>query len=454
MPAVDAVPPQDIETEAACIASALLNREALFQVTEILQAEDFYLEKHRIIFEKILELERKGLPIDLTTLRQKLMDHDQFDQVGGDPSLVDLYQAVSTSANARYYAERVRELALRRHMIQVATDAVTRSYDTKLETRDLLDQIESSIFSITEKKYTSNYEPLSLILERTRQDIEDWYRTKKVVTGIGSGFRELDELLTGFHPSELIIIASRPGMGKTALALNMINHVALKEKKAALYFSLEMPAEQLGMRLICVEAMVDSQLLRTGRISQDDYRNIDMAINRLGQSPLYIDDTPSVNILEIRAKARRLAARESLGLVVVDYLQLVSAIERRMDRHLQIGEISRFLKQLARELSIPVIALSQLSRAVEQRTDQRPTLADLRESGSIEQDADVVIFLYREEKVKRDSEKKGIAELMIAKQRSGPVGNIELFFWEKFTKFGNLDKTHSYEEAIPAHELE
>jgi replicative DNA helicase len=339
-------------------------------------------------------------------------------------------------------------------MIQVATDAITRSYDTKLETRDLLDKIESSIFSITEKKYTSNYEPLSLVLERTRKDIENWYRTKEIVTGIGSGFRDLDELLTGFHPSELIIIASRPGMGKTALALNIINHVALKEKKAALFFSLEMPAEQLGMRLICVEAMVDSQLLRTGRISQDDYRSIDMAITRLGQAPLYIDDTPSVNILEIRAKARRLAAREPVGLIVVDYLQLVSAIERRVDRHLQIGEISRFLKQLARELSVPVIALSQLSRAVEQRTDQRPTLADLRESGSIEQDADVVVFLYREEKVKRESEKKGIAELMVAKQRSGPVGNIELFFWEKFTKFGNLEKTHSYEEAIPTHELE
>lgn len=252
-------------------------------------------------------------------------------------------------------------------------------------------------------------------------------------------------MLTGLHESELIIIASRPSMGKTSLALNIANHVVLKEKKPVLFFSLEMPATQLAMRLLCLEAMIDSQLVRTGHIKAEELRKLMGAAERLEKSPIYIDDSPAINIFEIRAKARRMAQREALGMIVVDYMQLITSLSR-MDRHLQIAEISRSLKQIARELSVPVVALSQLSRAVESRTDQRPQLSDLRESGAIEQDADVVMFIYREERVKKESQKKGIAEIIIAKQRNGPVGDVELKFWDKHTKFANLDKMHSFEE--------
>jgi replicative DNA helicase len=452
--AVDALPPQDVETEAAALASALLNRDALLQVTEILREEDFYLDKHRIIYSSIIELDKKNLPVDLTTLKQRLVDNGHFDTIGGDAALVELYQTVSTSANARYYAQRISELSLRRRMISVATDAVTKCYDTSRETKDLIDEIESDIFKIAEQEYSDHLKALSDILVETKEQIEYLKIHKKMVTGVGSGFTRLDEMLTGFHATELIIIAARPGMGKTALALNIINHIALKEKKASMFFSLEMPASQLATRLLCIEAMVDSQRVRTGHISDDELKKLHMANSRLSMAPVYIDDSPAINILDIKRKARRLAQREDLGIIIVDYLQLMSSVDRRLDRHLQIAEISRSLKQLARELNIPIVALSQLSRAVEQRSDQVPTLADLRESGAIEQDADVVLFIYREEKVKKETEKKGVAEVIIAKQRSGPVGNVALKFWEKYTKFDNLDVIHSYEETSPTYEHE
>jgi len=316
-----------------------------------------------------------------------------------------------------------------------------------------MDEIERDIFKITEQRITSDYRDIEQVLNDTMNDIDSWYKTKKIVTGIPSGFNELDETLTGFHGSELIIVAARPGMGKTAFALNVMNHVAIKHKQPVLFFSLEMPATQLGMRMLCIESMIDSQRVRTGHIDQDEFKKLFTVSSKLSKSPIYIDDSPSANILEIRAKARRLAQKEQLGLIIVDYLQLITSLSR-MDRHLQIAEISRLLKQLARELNVPVIALSQLSRAVESRADQIPTLSDLRESGAIEQDADVVMFIYREEKVKKDTEKKGIATIIVAKQRSGPIGDIDLRFWGKYTKFGNLDMTHSYEEASPVNEFD
>jgi replicative DNA helicase len=316
-----------------------------------------------------------------------------------------------------------------------------------------MDEVERDIFKVTEQRITSDYKDIEQVLNATMNDIDSWYKTKKIVTGVPSGFTDLDETLTGFHGSELIIVAARPGMGKTAFALNIMNHVAIKHKTPVLFFSLEMPATQLGMRMLCIESLIDSQRVRTGHIDQDEFKKLFTISSKLSKSPIYIDDSPSANILEIRAKARRLAQKVPLGLIIVDYLQLITSLTR-VDRHLQIAEISRLLKQLARELNIPVIALSQLSRAVESRADQIPTLSDLRESGAIEQDADVVMFIYREEKVKKETEKKGIATVIVAKQRSGPIGDIDLRFWGKYTKFGNLDMDHSYEEASPVNEYD
>ncbi|HOP29061.1 MAG TPA: replicative DNA helicase [Spirochaetota bacterium] len=449
----DRLPPQDIDTESACIASALLNREALLRVTEILQPEDFYLEKHRLIYEAITDLERKALPIDLTTLRQRLIDRSIFDRIGGNAALAEIYQSSSTSVNAEVYAKRIKEMSLRRKLIEISELSIEKSFNRAISTEELMDEVERDIFKVTEQRITSDYKDIEQVLNATMNDIDSWYKTKKIVTGVPSGFTDLDETLTGFHGSELIIVAARPGMGKTAFALNVMNHVAIKHKTPVLFFSLEMPATQLGMRMLCIESLIDSQRVRTGHIDQDEFKKLFTISSKLSKSPIYIDDSPSANILEIRAKARRLAQKVPLGLIIVDYLQLITSLTR-VDRHLQIAEISRLLKQLARELNIPVIALSQLSRAVESRADQIPTLSDLRESGAIEQDADVVMFIYREEKVKKETEKKGIATVIVAKQRSGPIGDIDLRFWGKYTKFGNLDMDHSYEEASPVNEYD
>ena len=451
----DRLPPQDVETETACLASVLLSREALYKVTEILQPEDFYLDKHRVIFTAILELEKKDLPVDLTTLKQRLSDHGHFDKIGGDAALVELYQSVSTSANAEFYARRIQELSLRRRLIEVATESVEKCYDMAVPTDELIDGVERDVFSVTEKRISADFKPIDSVLHETLDNIGSWYETKRIVTGVGSGFKKLDEMLTGFHAAELIIIAARPGMGKTALALNIANNIALREKKGVLFFSLEMPATQLGMRMLCIESMIDSQRVRTGHISSDELKQLFMVSGKISKSSVFIDDSPAATVLEMRAKARRMAQKQKdLGLIIVDYLQLITGTNTRVDRHLQISEISRFLKQLARDLEIPVVALSQLSRAVEHRADQIPTLADLRESGAIEQDADVVMFIYREDKVKRDTERRGISDIIIAKQRNGPVGTIELKFWEKYTRFDDLDEVHSYQEMGPDYEVQ
>jgi len=442
----DRLPPQDLDTEFACLASIILRKEALLKVSEILQPDDFYLEKNRIVFEAILDLEKKGLPIDLTTVKQRLTDVNRFDKIGGDQFLVDLYQSASTSAHAEFYAKRIKELSLRRKLIEVSLEAAEKCYDKIIDLDDLLDGVEQEIFKVTEKRITSDFKGIDSVLEETLDDIGNWFETKKVVTGVSSGYHYLDEKLTGFHQDELIVIAARPGMGKTALALNIMNNIALKDQTPVLFFSLEMPATQLGMRMLCVESMIDSQKVRKGHISNEELNALFQMSSKLSKASIYIDDTPSINILELRAKARRLQQKVPIGMVMVDYLQLVTT-RSQTPRHEQVAEISRLLKQLARELNVPVLALSQLSRAVESRTDQIPTLADLRESGSIEQDADVVMFIYREEKVKKDSEKKGVADLIVAKQRNGPIGTIPLRFWEKYTKFGDLAPDYFHEDG-------
>lgn len=444
------LPPQDIESEAACLASILISKDALLKVLEILHTDDFYLEQHRLIFDAVRELDRKNSPIDLITIKQLLVNNSQLEKVGGDAFLADIYRTVSTSANAEYYASRIQELSLRRRLISVSTSVVERCYDLGIETSEMLDEAEKQIFEVTERRITSDLVPIEEIVRQTIETINSLYENKRAITGLPSGFKDLDEMLTGFHPAELIIIAARPSMGKTALALNFMNHMVLRSKKPVFFFSLEMPSTHLLMRLICIESMVDAQRIRTGHFSVDEAKKIHQVANKFAQAPIYIDDTPGTTIAEIRAKCRRVAQRESngLGAIIIDYLQLISS-NSRADRQQQISEISRGLKLLARELQCPVMALSQLSRAVESRSDQRPMLSDLRESGAIEQDADVVMFIFREDRVKKDTERKGRADIIVAKQRNGPIGDVELLFWDKYTKFQTIDKIHTYDEAAP-----
>ncbi len=446
---IDRLPPQDVEVESSCLASILLSKDAFHKVTEILEADDFYLDNHRIIYESLIELEKNNLPIDLVTLKQKLVDKDLFEKIGGDPAIVEIYRTVSTSANAEYYAKRIKELSLRRNIINVSTDVIEKCYDKSRDTDELIDEVEQDIFKVTERRITKDFMSIDIVMEETLGDIREMYESKRHITGVASGFNDLDHMLTGLHKDELIIIAGRPSMGKTSLALNIANNIALKSNESVLFFSLEMPAAQLGMRLLCIESLIDAQKVRRGTIDSNELKKLYQTSEMVAQSPIYIDDSPAINILQIRSKARRMAQqKKKIGVVIVDYLQLIAGTQR-LDRHLQIAEITRSLKHIARELSVPVIALSQLSRAVESRTDQRPYLADLRESGAIEQDADVVLFIYREDRINPETEKKGIAEIIIAKQRNGPIGTVELLFWEQHTKFGNLDKLHDPGQDAP-----
>jgi replicative DNA helicase len=441
------LPPQDSDSEASCLAALLISKDALLKVLEVLQPEDFYLEGHRLVFEAVIDLDRKNRPVDLVSVKQVLQDKGVFERIGGDTFLVSLYQTVSTSANAEYYAHRVRELSLRRRLIDVSGGIVERCMDLSRETTEVLDESAQAVFNVTERLISTESSDIAKIVEDAKTTLLKLFQTRKAVTGTPSGFTQLDEMLTGFHPEELIIVASRPAMGKTAFALNMINNIAVRSKKPAYFFSLEMPSVQLLMRMIAIEAMVELQLMRTGHVNGAQQRLIMQTADSLAKTPILIDDSPNLTVFDIRARARRVAQRQPLGVIVIDYLQLISS-RLRADRHLQIAEISRGLKLLARELQCPVIALSQLSRAVESRTDQIPQLSDLRESGSIEQDADVVMFLYREEKVKRDSEKKGLADVIVAKQRNGPTGTVTLKFWDVFTRFDNLDRVHSFDESV------
>lgn len=441
------LPPQDTDSEASCLAALLISKDALLKVLEILQPEDFYLEGHRFVFEAVVELDKKNRPVDLVSVKQILQDKGTFEKIGGDAFLVSLYQTVSTSANAEFYANRVHELSLRRKLIEVSGGIVERCQDLSRETSEVLDECAQAVFNVTERMLTMDSPDISKIVEETKNTLIKLFQTRKAITGTPSGFTMLDEMLTGFHPEELIILAARPAMGKTAFALNIVNNIAIRAKKPAYFFSLEMPAVQLLMRMIAIEAMVELQLMRTGHVNGAQQRLIMQMADTLAKSPIIIDDTPSLTVFDIRARARRIAQRQPLGVIIIDYLQLITS-KSRADRHLQIGEISRGLKLLARELQCPVIALSQLSRAVESRTEQIPQLSDLRESGSIEQDADVVMFLYREEKVKKDSEKKGLADVIIAKQRNGPTGTVTLKFWDVFTRFDNLDRVHSFDDSV------
>lgn len=437
----DRVPPHDLEAEQSLLGSMLLSDDVIPEVAELVHGESFYNDTNRQIFEAIIELYSKGEPADPITLSDKLMEAGVLEAVGGKSYIHTLVNVVPTAANAKYYAEIVEKNGLLRSLIKAATEIAGMGYDPGSEVERILDKAESLIFGVAQKRISEKFTHIKDLLVDSFEQIEHLYEKKGSVTGLASGFSDLDDITSGLHPSDLIIVAARPSMGKTSFALSMAQNIALNEKVPVALFSLEMSRHQLVQRLMCSEARVDAQSLRTGQLNEEDWPKLSAAVGRLADAPIFIDDTPNITILELRAKARRLMAREKIGLVIVDYLQLMQGHKRADSRQQEISEISRALKILGRELNVPIIAVSQLSRAVEQRQDKRPMLSDLRESGAIEQDADLVMFIYRDEYYNKDSEDRGIAEVIISKHRNGPTGFVRLVFLEHYTKFANLAKS-------------
>ena len=431
------VPPQNTEAEQSVLGGILIENEALNKIVEILDSDDFYREAHRKIFKSMIALSEKNEPSDLITLTNELKYQNLLEEIGGASYLTSLIDSVPTAANIEYYAKIVKEKSILRKLIQAATEIVTQSYEDRGDVDGFVDDAERLIFGISEHRVKPSFYPFKDIIKESFKTIEKLYEKKELITGIPSGFKDLDRKTAGFQPSDLIIVAGRPAMGKTAFCLNVAQYAAIEAKIPVAIFSLEMSKEQLALRMLCSEAEVDGQKLRSGFLSESDWPKLTLAAGDLSEAPLFIDDTPAITNLEIRAKARRLKAEYGLGLVIVDYLQLMRS--RRAERREQeISEISRSLKALAKELSVPVIAISQLSRKTEDRPSRRPQLADLRESGAIEQDADVIIFIYREELYKQDTPNKGIAEVIIGKQRNGPTGKVDLHFIDKYTAFKPL----------------
>ena len=439
----DRVPPQNIEAEQAVLGSILLDSDALVTAMERLRPEDFYQPVHRMIYETMIELGEAGRPIDLVTLTAALQDKQRLEEAGGVDYLSRLLSVVPTAANVDYYARIVEEKSLLRRLIRTATEIVQEGYAGADDVGLLLNDAEQRILEISNRRTGSGFISIRDVLMDVFEQIEFLYNHRGGVTGIPSGFPDLDRMTSGFQRSDLIIVAARPSVGKTAFALNIAQNVGVRARETVAIFSLEMSASQLVQRMVCAESNVDAGRLRTGRLEGDDWEKLTMAIGALSEAEIYIDDTPGVTVADIRAKLRRLKKERGLGLVVIDYLQLIQGRGKPGEnRQQEVSEISRTLKQIARELEVPVIALSQLSRGVEQRQDKRPMLSDLRESGSIEQDADIVAFLYRDDYYDRETERKNIIEIIIAKQRNGPVGTVELVFLKNFNKFVSLDRTH------------
>ena len=434
------VPPQNLEAEQAVLGGVLIDPTAMHKIAEVLTPIHFYREGHALIFEGMLDLYEDGEPIDVVTLTERLRKKQQLEKVGGATYLSALAGGVITAANVSNYARIVHEKALLRSVINKGTEIAARAYDFTEDVERLLDEVEQSIFQISGSRIKPSFFDLNKIIKENIKTLEAAYQRKEVVTGVPSGFKDLDKITAGFQPGDLIIIAGRPSMGKTALALDVCRHAAVLGRVPAAIFSLEMSKEQLGLRMLCSEARVDSSSARTGFLEEGDFMRLIEAASELSEAPLYIDDTPALTILEVRAKARRLMLKKGIGLIVVDYLQLMRGRHNVDRREQEISEISQGLKALAKELSIPVIALSQLNRKVEERHDKRPLLSDLRESGAIEQDADVIAFIYRDEVYNKsdDNPNRGIAEVIVGKQRNGPTGNIKLAFLSKFTRFDNL----------------
>ena len=435
------IPPHDIDAEQAVLGSMLTDKDAVAEAIETLKEEDFYRDDNKAIFEAVLNLYSKSEPVDIITLKDELESMGKFEQVGGFEYLANLPDKVPTTANVQKYIKIVEEKSLLRNLIKTANEIIDLGYSSTEDVEDIMDNAERKIFDIMQRKSQKGYTPIKDVLVESFTKLEELYNRKQHITGVPTGFVELDYKTAGLHGSELILVAARPAMGKTAFALNIATNAALRGNVPVAIFSLEMSKDQLVNRILCGEAMVDSNKVRTGKLEEDDWVKLAGAIGPLSEAEIYIDDTPGISIMEIRAKCRKLKMEKNIGLVVIDYLQLVQGSNKRSgSREQEISEISRSLKILAKEINVPVIALSQLSRAVEQRPDHRPMLSDLRESGAIEQDADIVMFLYRDDYYNKESEKKDIAEVIIAKQRGGSTGTVELLWMGNYTKFVNLEK--------------
>ncbi|WP_024614043.1 replicative DNA helicase [Clostridium sp. Ade.TY] len=434
--------PQSIEAEQSVIGSMIIDRSAIAQAAEGLDDDDFYRDSHKVLFKSIIEMFKKDMAVDLVTVLEELKANDMLERAGGVTYVTEITSSVPTTANLSSYIKIVQEKSTLRKLIKASSSIIEESYNKQGEVENVLDAAEKRIFDIAEKRTTSDFEPLNQVLERGFIEIERLFNNKGEITGVGSGFVDLDAKTSGFQKGDMVLIAARPSMGKTTFALNIAEYAALREGKSVVIFSLEMSKEQLAYKLLCSEANVDMLKLRTGALDDKDWENIARATGPLSKAKIYIDDTAGVSVMEMRSKCRRLKIEYGIDLILIDYLQLMSGSSSE-SRQQEVSEISRSIKALAKEMECPVIALSQLSRAPEQRADHRPMLSDLRESGSIEQDADLVMFLYRDEYYNKETEDKNVGECIIAKQRNGPVGTVKLAWLGQFSKFGNLDTIHT-----------
>jgi replicative DNA helicase len=434
------IQPHSAEAEQSVIGSMIMDRDAIIAASELLTADDFYQPQYGVLFDAMMELFQEGKPVDLVTLQNKLKEKEVPPELCSIEFISDLIRSVPTSANIRYYATIVSEKALLRRLIKVTEGITNMCYMDKEKVETVLEQTEKDVFNIVQNRSSGEFQSIKDIVIKTLDGIESASRNKGTVTGVATGFYDLDYKTAGLQPSDLILIAARPSMGKTAFVLNIAEYVAVKSKVTTAIFSLEMSKVQLVNRILAMNSKVDSQSIRTGDLNDDDWAKLMDSARIVGESGLIIDDTPGISITELRSKCRKFKLEHNLGLVIIDYLQLMSGGKKSESRQQEISEISRSLKALAREISCPVIALSQLSRAVEQRPDKRPMLSDLRESGAIEQDADVVMFIYRDDYYNHDSEEAGVSEIIIGKQRNGPTGTVKLAWLSQYTKFANLER--------------
>ena len=434
---LDKLPPQNLDAEQSVLGAILIDNNALTRTLEIIDPDDFYKLSHRKIFFSMIELFDKNEPIDLITLTDQLKKDNELEAVGGIAYLSLMVNMIPTAANVKYHSHIVREKALLRGLLRSANEIASKVYEDNFDAEDLVDFAERSIFKISDKRIKASFVSMKEVIKDSFEMIEHLYDKKETVTGVPSGFRDLDDLTTGFQKGDLIIVGGRPSMGKTAFALNVAQHVGLQLKEPVAIFSLEMAREQLAIRMLCAEAMVNSNSIRKGFIKKEDWHKLTSAASNLTGAPIFIDDSSGITVLELRAKARRLKIEHGLSLIIVDYLQLMRGKGSFERREQEISDISRSLKALAKELSVPVIAVSQLNRSVEARRPPKPILADLRESGAIEQDADVILFLYRDEVYNKEA-KRGHSEIIIAKQRNGPTGTVDLAFISTCTRFLNM----------------
>lgn len=436
------VPPQSLEAEQSVLGAMLLDKEAIASATEMLKPEDFYRQAHGEIFHAIVQIYNRAEPVDLITLSEQLKNTDILEQVGGVVYIAELANSVPASSSVRYYAKIVEEKSLMRKLIRASSNILDKSYEGTEEIAELIEMAEKNIFDISQGRTSDGFIPIKHLLVDVFDNIEKSFLNKNQITGIPTGFSDIDSKTSGLQKSDFVLVAARPSMGKTAFALNVAQHAAVKEKIPVAIFSLEMSKDQLIHRMLCSEAHIDSQRLRTGDLQESDWDKLAKGMAVLSEAPIFIDDTPGISVMEMRGRCRRLKLEHGLGLIMIDYLQLMSGNTRSESRQQEISEISRSLKALAREMDCPVVALSQLSRAPEARADHRPILSDLRESGAIEQDADVVMFLYRDEYYNPDTEEKNIGEVSIAKQRNGPTGVIKLVWLGQYTRFVNLERNY------------